>query len=75
MEKFIFFSEAGKNGKETLWNVCVGKVERKEPILFFSHFCGKKAVECGKKVENKKQETLWFSTGFVECGKFLHRDV
>jgi len=32
-------------------------------------------VECGKKVEKRSGWKLWFSTGFVECGKLIHRDV
>ena len=29
----------------------------------------------GKKVEKRSGRKLWFSTGFVECGKLLNRDV
>ena len=50
-------------------------VEKKRESNGYSHPCERMLVECGKKVEKRSRRKLWFSTGFVECGKLIHRDV
>ena len=76
MWKSLFFlGNPGRKREKPLWNGCGGRVERKAAPCGFTHPRGNPAVECGKKVEKRSGRKLWFSTGFVECGKLIHRDV
>ena len=76
MWKSLFFlGIPGRKWEKPLWNGCDGRVERKAAPCSFTHPRGNPAVECGKKVENKRKGSVRFSTGFVECGKLIHRDV
>lgn len=74
--KSPFFRErAGRKANKPLWNGCGRGVEKKRESNGYSHPCERMLVECGKKVENKRKGNVRFSTGFVECGKLIHRDV
>lgn len=69
MWKSLFFlGNPGRKREKPLWNGCGGRVERKAAPCSFTH-------PRGKKVEKRSGRKLWFSTGFVECGKLIHRDV
>lgn len=75
VEKPFFLRKSGKKtGKapvEWMWRTG-GK---KSGALQFYTSPWKSGGGMWKKVEKRSGRKLWFSTGFVECGKLLNRDV